>query len=306
MTKLALAVAIGLFPAFASALSLDELQSSAAKETLIRASRLQGNLFFDIRKVLIEDDGRSQYVHIQFHHRDLGLLQLQLKGRKGFLLKTDRSLKPLLMVTGFFTGKKSVKLLGAIPDNMVIAGFDYGYAIEDFLTHPAKIVEFGYKTPANVAAALAFLSQQPWANASELGYMGISLGGIFAPSSIRLSQEIGVPVSKTILGYTGGHVPAVLEHSLRDHLPAQVRRLFSHGMANLTFLLDPKVHLPHLKGRFLVLRASDEQVFPVQSSQILESLLPEPKKVVVIPGPHINENEKRMIELTRLEVLKWF
>lgn len=304
MKKMMIAFALLVSPLFAHALSLEEIRSYAVTELLIKDSQLKEKPFFQLKTWDIQHDGESDLVAVKIQHAAVGEIRLMMKGPKNFWMSKE-TLKVLLIASGFHTGQDSVKLMGDT-HGAVLVGYEYPYNANDFQRKPATLPDFFRKTPAQIAATMMFLAQQPWVDRYEMGAMGISLGGLFMPTAVHMAQSMGVPFYKTALGFTGAHLPAVLDQAFAPYMDAQVREALVHSINNLTSIYDPKLHLPFLKGRFLMLQASHDEVFPKQSTQILADIMPEPKKIVTIEGPHINEGQKEMIAQLQRELLKWF
>lgn len=245
-----------------------------------------------------------EFVEVTLEHERLGATRLLLRGPAGFLLRRDRSLATLLLVSGFFTGKQSVRLLGTGGDE-VVAGLEYPHGIEDFTRDPGSVLQMVRKTPGQIALALNWLVRQPWVRTGRLVPVGVSLGGLFLPSALALAQKSGSGPLPAVFVCTGAHLTPILESHLRGRAPEPLVRAFVHAMANLTSLHDPKVHLPFLEGSFLSLRTESDEVIPLESSLKLEELLPGPKKSVVLPGPHINEGRDEIIQGVQQEIRRW-
>lgn len=248
--------------------------------------------------------GNFDQVEVVLGHDHLGPIHLFLSGPHGFLQRQDRGLRGLFITAGFFTGRASIALMGE-PAGTVLVGFEYPYQMTDFKKDPGAVLKFLRKTPGQIAISLKWLSQQSWVNPQQTAAMGVSLGGLFLPSAIHLAEKIGAGTSKTILAFSGAKIGPVLENLLKAQFPPEALHELIHFATNLTAPLDPEKHLPYLTGAFLTIRADHDQVFPVESSQRLEDLLPQPKLNKMVHGGHIDVDQPEVIQQTQAIVGAW-
>ena len=237
----------------------------------------------------------SQIVRVLLKHPGVGDVRLLLKGEQGFFVRQDHNFRTAMIVSGFFTGEESVHLLGQVP-GVVLVGFEYPYRAEDFQQDPGKILQFVRKTPGQVALAMRWLTSQSWMNPQRLSVVAVSLGGVFAPSGIKLGQRLGVQLEKTVFICTGAEVSSILEFNLKPYVPegwmGPVLSLLTAPM----ILADPKIHLPELKGSFLAIQTNQDTVIPRSSQQVMFELLKNPKQEIILNGPHINADQTELIQ----------
>jgi hypothetical protein len=257
---------------------------------------------------VVTNEGVVDYVEATFLHRQLGEIRLFMRGPKDFWRRTDHSLRAIFLASGFSTGKSAVRLLGHDSQSVAI-GFIYPTTIEDLKRDlwrtPTLTLDFLRRTPLQIAASLQWLSQLEWLRAKDLNAVGVSLGGIFLPVSLRITNSLGTFVDGSVLAFTGAHLSPILEYQLKNHLPRATLEKVLHLVNNLTALIDPKLHLPFLNGRFLTVRADQDQIFPLESSLILEGLLPQPKTISVVHGPHIAVDQPALIAATQAVIFRW-
>ena len=252
----------------------------------------------------IQSERGYDLVEVTLDHPEAGQIKLLMKGPSGFINQTSRSLNCIFLVSGFFTGREAVKLMGDTGET-VIVGLEYPYKLKDFVTKPENILQFVRQTPGQIALSLKYLSEQRWMDPQGLISMGVSLGGLFLPSGLHIAQMMGVEVPRSIFAFTGAHLTPIIEQSLEGQVPSEVAQYIAYTFANLTTLHDPKLHLPRLDGSFLVIRADEDKTIPLASSQMLEDLLPEDKKVAVVHGPHINTDQTEVIRQTQEAIGRW-
>lgn len=284
------------------------LKAKGALRLLSQGSSLSRATVAQVVSKKLVSNGQSDHVEVELKNGDMGPIRLLLVGPRGFLDRTDAPYGALFFASGLFSGKSAVELLGTHP-GLVLIGYDYPLTVDDLKKNPAAALQgierFLKKTPLQIAAALQWISQQPWTRFDAINTMGVSLGGLVLPVGEHLAMSVGTSIHGTVLAFTGAHLPPVLEHSLKAHMNADVLRGAMALANNIMTLHDPKLHLPFLEGQFLTIRADSDQVFPRESSQILENLLPHPKTIEVVHGPHIDLNQREVISQTQAVVRHW-
>lgn len=275
--------------AMATAIALQDLQiSSNAIPTQQRVLLLSSSSLSDVYKVTLE-------------YPIAGKINMLMKGPPGFLSR--QNVQAMMIVSGFFTGEQSVHLLGNFPDKVVI-GFEYPYGIADFQIDPGTILQFMRKTPGQIALGLRWLSFQSWMRPKGLSVMGVSLGGIFLPSALHLSQYLNIDLDLTVFVGTGTELPAILSENLKSYVGEPLLEPMVAALMAPTLLMNPTLHLPYLKGRSLVIQTDGDTVIPLRSKAALMSLLKGPKTQVVLAGPHINADQSDLIKQIQKVVIE--
>lgn len=281
------------------------LKFKAAIQLLAHEGALKERSTAKVQSSIKTTLGKFDFFKVALHHEKLGEIRLLLKGPTGFVDSSKRTRLPTLFLTsGFTVGAAGVQLMGDNND-LIVIGFDYPYSLKDFELDPQKMFDFIHRTPLQIAASLQWVSEQSWMSDSGLVAMGVSLGGLFLPSALHLTESLGTKIQGTVLAYTGAHLPPVLHEMLKKQIPKPVLDEGIKIINNLTSIIDPKLHLPFLTGRFLAIRASNDQLFPLESSLLLENLLPSPKSFKIIAGPHIDVDQPSLIFQTQQLVQEW-
>lgn len=246
----------------------------------------------------------SDHVSLYLIYPGMPALRVFLSGPKGFMQKQDHSLPSLFIMAGFFTGAYNTLLLGEVPGTVVVS-FDYPYPMEAIVQDPAKLLQTFRLTPGAIALGLKWLSKQSWRNAEKSLVMGVSLGGLFLPASLQMAQALGVATPRTVFAFTGADMREMLGNLLKNYVPEPLLQALLVTVPTANVLSDPKIHLSTLPGRFLVISADQDQIIPRSSTELLFHLLPSPKAAAVLPGAHINYDQKLQIERTKETILKW-
>lgn len=279
-------------------------QSQLATMALMKDMRLGPKSNLRLNKEVVSSAPEADYVEIVLEGDGVGTIRLMLKGPRGFYKSKDRRARGLFVASGLFAGRETVKVVNNL-ENMVIIGYEYPYSAEQMGRQPNLIYEFMRLTSAQIAASLQWVTERGFQNPYELYSIGVSLGGLFLPSSLHIAQTIGVPVKGAVFAYTGADLTPVVAQGLASKTSKQGIQLGVGAIQVLTLLHDPKLHLPFLRGSFLTIRGDADQVFPISSSVRLEELLPEPKTAEVLPGGHINTDQPELINKTQDLIKNW-
>lgn len=251
---------------------------------------------------LVREDSTTQIYQVKLDHAGAGRISLLVKGPKGFLYNQTRELRALMIISGFFTGEKSVNLIGDFTDKVII-GFEYPYNANDFQKDPGTILQFVRKTPAQIALAITWLARQPWMKPKGLAVMGVSLGGVFMPSGLHITQIMGVEIDKTIFVCTGVNLAVILRENVKEYVSPFLLGPIVSALVAPTLLMDPKLHVPELKGPTLVIQTNQDTVIPQESQTELWSLINGAKQQVLLPGPHVNPDQTELISLIQKTVI---
>lgn len=213
--------------------------------------------------------------------------------------------RPVLFVmSGFFVGSRTLEVFGDIGENILV-GYDYPTDTNLSPELPQKVVESIGQIPAQVASSLAWITAQPWVDSYRVNTIGISLGAIFLPLCQRIAALQGTPINSTIFAYGGAKLEDFLREDLKNKMGTQELALTQAGISLVGSLVDPRSHLPELRGKFLVVNGEQDELIPQTSSQTLAELTPRPKRVVVLPGPHIGPGETALIKRVTDLSMEW-
>jgi hypothetical protein len=202
-----------------------------------------------------------------------------------------RKLPVLFVMGGLRTGQNSIRHVDA-PGPNAIVGFDYpidrhaGRGL-DLVPRLHELRGQVFATPGQVVAALGWLRAQAWVDAARLTPVGVSLGALLLPAALRLDQARGAAPSIAVLAYGGADVALLAPRILRK-LPPALQPLLIWLGAKALQPVEPAVHLPHLKGEFLLLGGTGEDAMvPEAAARLMERLTPDPKTIIHLPGGHV-------------------
>lgn len=155
------------------------------------------------------------------------------------------------------------------------------------------------QVPGQVDAILAWAATQDWVDPARVSLLGYSLGAFVVPAAQRIAQERGVAIRWTVLAYAGAPIGEVIA----GHPGAGPRWLRPTLGAAADLLLrpvEPSAHLPHLRGRFLVLGAATDRLIAPGAARRMAELTPEPRTVVRLEGDHMGVGANRRALLARV------
>lgn len=266
------------------AFDLNKFKSDAA------ALALENELNVHIPLSLISDQivpQQDREVHkIIFTHPYSGTCRILISGPKGFWQSTQKY-PVLFVISGFQTGSQSLALIGN-PKNIVLVGYNYPATAEEMLAAPEKLTQSVFQTIGQSVGVWKWLNSQTWVEVNKIYNLGVSLGSLFLPISLRVAESQKFVPTKTIFAFGGAEVNSVFEKEFGDRIPVLLKGPFHQAIEFSTELIAPKIHLPYLKGEFMVVRGLQDTVFPPESGKALERLLPEPKRIVHLEAKHIN------------------
>lgn len=263
--------------------------------------RLTSDDVASVDKLQMQSLNGRDSLSVSLIHESVGETQILINGPAGFL--TSGESYPLFFVSaGFFAGKDAVALLEN-PGSAIVVGYEYPTTKTAVLKDPSLLAKTVRLAPAQIALALKWLQHQPWSKQGRLSVMGVSLGSLFMPVSLRIAENLGVKVNSVILAYGGVGIGEILNNLLREQISQPALGALCNLIDNLTLLHKPELHLPFLHGPFLAIYGTQDQIFSVQSSMKQFELLPEPKEMHMISGPHIDTDKPELIKESMMVTL---
>ncbi len=208
-----------------------------------------------------------------------------------------RPLPVLILLGGLRTGQNNVKYVPQPGDNVIIG---YEYPIEKKIRLGPAIVwkaaalrRAMLQVPGQVTAIIRWTRSQPWADPERISVLGFSLGALYLPAVHRLARDRDLPLGPAIMAYGGADIAALLSHRLNEG-PQWSRDLIAALAAVLLRPVEPALHLPWLRGEFLLISGADDSLIPEASARLMQELTPEPKTVIRLEGGHIDGGKSEL------------
>jgi dienelactone hydrolase len=209
---------------------------------------------------------------------------------------------PLVVVLGgLANGSRSLRELAELAElgPNAFVGFDWPLpsrepGVAEIVRRLPEFRRSVLSVPGQVDAIVAWAAAQPWADPDRVSLLGFSLGAFVAPGAQRLAQERGFAVRWTVLGYAGAPIGAVIAGHPKAG-PAWLRPALGRATDLLLRPVEPSHHLPHLRGRFLVLGAATDRLIERGAAERFAALTPEPHEIVWVEGDHLGLGDKRKL-----------
>jgi dienelactone hydrolase len=233
-------------------------------------------------------------------------------GRARFVVSLPDPLPPrriplVVILGGLGGGSNSIRQISDVvgdPGPNAFVGYDWPLptrepGVAEIVRRVPEFRRDVLSVPGQVDAILAWATRRAWADPGRLSLLGFSLGGFVVPAAQRIAQEHGVAIRWTALAYAGAPIGDVIAGHPKAG-PRWVRRVLGAGADLLLGPVEPSNHLPHLRGRFLVLGAASDHLIARTPAERMEALTPEPRTVVRIAGDHMGVGADRWKLLARV------
>ncbi len=217
-------------------------------------------------------------------------------------------LPALIMLAGIKTNEETLSRLPEQGDNALIAyHYDYDQSAWKSLSYLRRALicrRMTRQVSGQIATLVDWVKAQPWADSERVNLGGGSLGAILMPMIVRDLLAWNVEVRTVTMAYGGAGRRLLAYLSLRHRswwLAA------TGGAVAWLFLrrLEPAIHLPHIRGEFLIISSPDDQLVPRRCSKMLEDLTPEPKTIIHLEGDHVNTKRREILAEVIATIRRW-
>ncbi len=210
-----------------------------------------------------------------------------------------RPMPVLILLGGLRTGQNNVRYVSQPGDNVIIG---YEYPIEKRIKRSSAIIwnaaalrRAVLQVPGQVVAVTRWARSQPWADSKRISVLGFSLGALYLPAVHRLARDQHLPLGPAIMAYGGADIAGLLSHRLKE-IPQWSRNLIAALAAAVLKPIEPALHLPHLRGEFLLISGANDSLVPETSVHLMQQLTPRPKTVMRLEGGHIDGRESELAQ----------
>jgi pimeloyl-ACP methyl ester carboxylesterase len=209
----------------------------------------------------------------------------------------DRPMPLVVVLAGLRTGRESLGYLDEHGPN-VLVGYEYPYDRDTFYqtTRVAQVPAIRraiHNVPSQVAHVAGYLAAHELVDAERTALLGFSFGAMFVPSVQRVAVEKGWPFDAMILAYGGADLAGLFDANLRIRSRV-LRRGVANTAATLIHAMEPGHHLPHIPGRFLLIRGDQDPQIPTPLAERMAALTPEPKEIVVLDAGHMGPGDPEL------------
>jgi hypothetical protein len=245
---------------------------------------------FEIKQV----NEKRKYVDVVLFEEKLDSIRITISFP--YLLKKAK-LPVILILGGLDIGRESLVYIPKHGNNILIA-YQYPYSPRYWYDGTAfnqipVIRESVLKVPAQVVEVIKWVSYQSWCDSTRFSTLGYSFGAMFVPAILHLAQEQRLNRGYTILAYGGADIFNMLRSNLKFLNPIS-RFLVAFFASTSIRPVEPVLHLPHLKGNFLLINGKDDELIPKVCWEKFQALTPEPKNIRNLNEGHMNPAKKEL------------
>ena len=218
---------------------------------------------------------------------------------------------PIVMVLGgLATGERNIRHIPGGGDNAIV-GYDWPIPTRlpqrwDWVRDAPDLYDRVLCVPGQIAATLDWLAHQSWADPERTSVLGFSLGALAAPAAQRLAELHGRQIGWTALAYGGAPIGALL--AANPYLKPRWAAPILARVADLVFRpVEPGEHLPHLRGRFLLVGGRDDAFVPGVAARRMHDLAPQPKTIVLLEGGHmgVGADQQKLLAAIITVTTRW-
>ena len=223
-----------------------------------------------------------------------------------FPKKLTTNLNVLILVDGLETGKNSLDYFKH-PDDYILVGYEFEKKVK-LLTkktsylHSLSLRKAALAVPYQLLSIVKWIEKRKFTN-KKIDFLGLSFGSVFVPATYHIAAVNNIALGKCILAFGGAGLYDIFLVNLK------VSKAFKKPASFLAYSLlrpiDPKFHLPYMKGEFLIINGTQDSRIPIKSRALLEKLTPKPKKIINSDTFHMDPDNIELIEEVYDISLKW-
>lgn len=221
---------------------------------------------------------------------------------------TPPRLPVIVLLGGLEIGRHSLNYIPKHGQNIIVA-YEYPYRPKYWyegtpLQQIPLIRQSVLVVPGQVSQLVDWLHQQSWADTNRISLLGYSFGALAVPSVLRIMQLHQIKIDGAIMAYGGANLCKILKANLKT-IPSYFRPIVA-GLASLAIRpVEPALHLPHLKGKFLLINGQFDHQIPAPCWRTLHQLTPQSKKIILLKEGHLHPRKKALIQKVITLSYKW-
>ncbi len=156
--------------------------------------------------------------------------------------------------------------------------------------------------PADLLTIVKWVQKESWYDKDPISFLGFSFGAQFIPPTYRLAEEENISFGPSVLAYGGGSLYEIF-YALPGNSWIKAPRAWL--AAQIFRPLEPALHVPHIKGEFLIINAKKDKVIPFKSALKLQALMPEPKTIINLESGHLKPGDEKTIQMLMKISKEW-
>lgn len=233
-----------------------------------------------------------------------GLGPIEIKKRDP-IVKGQSTFPTAVLLTGLQTGMDSVRLAPPTPRASVVS-LNYPIRTGSMIDSVMSTIENIWRIQAHIFVVFTWLRHQWDVDATRLSSVNVSFGSFISPLPLRLLKQTGFIPHVTVFAFGGGTIMPFIDHMLKTEVnDKNLRRGIRAVLSPVAKVLEPRQHLKKLEGPFLVVRGTNDQIIPKESSDALVGTLRGHAEVINLEGPHIDASRPQIIFDTTKIIFDW-
>jgi len=295
--------------AFMESMTMEDLDvKELAKAILVtRAFEITG-----INRVTVTQTTQSKTEKLELKTKTktktFGSVQLYLRQP----ILPENNMQPIPTVFLLAGVDSRLEYLDLIPEalKMNVVLLDYGLQPVEENVKSGKIVPLFFRSQMHIALAYQWLLSQPDIDAFQIVSMNVSFGTYIAPAALRLLLELGVAPAGTIFAFGGGSLATLLSSYLPSNVEfladnPEIQNKLMREIKNASSKVGPEAFYGSLRGPFLIVEGTQDEIIPAQNIVELYSMLRGDKTWIKLDAPHINSNETDVVRQTMEKTVQW-
>ena len=214
------------------------------------------------------------------------------------LKPSPKSLPCVIVLAGVETGQKNIDYISD-PNNYILVGYEYPPILKtlnekitfsDLLPLRKQTINI----PQDILTIIKWLLNQKWTEQKDICVAGYSFGAMLVPAIYHEAQRTDLQLGPGIIAYAGADLYPIFYVNLPG---TEWQKFIKAHIASWLFKpLQPSLHLPYLKGNFLIINGMRDKNIPLEQAKKIQELTPTPKTIINLDEPHMSPTNETLIQ----------
>ncbi len=203
----------------------------------------------------------------------------------------------VFLLGGLTKGRSAIELIPQ-QDEMTFVAVDYPYFGDidlhglDYLTNLRQLISALHDVVPALCAAVDYMETRPDLNADQIELVGVSLGAVLVCAAGALDDRF----DRVWCVHGGADVPLLLRSAGHRVRPKFIRESLVQASSLLVRHLDPGRYVADISPRqFVLIGASEDELIPRASVDLLFDLAAEPKTMIWLDSQHVNSRRPDVV-----------
>lgn len=218
-------------------------------------------------------------------------------------LDVKKEIYTIIVMAGLETGRKNLQYIYDM-GNYAFVGYEYPAVLKE-RPNIFNIFSLRKKTlgvPQEILNIVRWTRSKSWSK-KDIIIAGFSFGAIFVPSIYHMAEDEEILLGPGIIAYGGADLYPLFYANLKG---SNFKKTLKSYIASY-FLkpLEPSLHLPYIKGDFLIINGIDDKKVPFSQAKKLQELTPEPKTIINLKTGHMSAKTTDLLKRINYISIKW-